>query len=155
FLVGGAAAGMGLDARRARGEAGLWSVLGTLYIGGAAMALVGLRGVDPFGLLTILWAVLVVIAADAGGYFAGRTFGGPKLWRRVSPNKTWAGMIGGVALAVAVGVIFSWATTTDYMQVCAASGLAALLSQAGDLGESALKRRFGVKDAGSILPGHG
>jgi phosphatidate cytidylyltransferase len=150
------AAGLALDARRGRAQAGLWSAAGTFYIGGAAMALVALRGFDPFGFLTIVWAVLVVIAADAGGYFAGRLIGGPKLWRRVSPNKTWAGMAGGVALAVLVGGLFSSATTgTYYAQVCTVSAVAALLSQAGDLGESALKRRFGVKDAGTILPGHG
>ena len=156
LLVGGAAAGLALDGRDGRMQAGLWSVVGTLYIGGAAMALVALRGFDPFGFLTIVWAVLVVIAADAGGYFAGRLIGGPKLWRRVSPNKTWAGMLGGVALAVLVGAVFSWGTTGTYIvQLCTISAIAALLSQAGDLGESALKRRFGVKDAGSIMPGHG
>ena len=155
-LFAGAAAGLLLDASRGRLRAGLWSGAGALYVGGAAMALAALRGFDPFGLLTIVWAVLVVIAADVGGYFAGRTIGGPKLWRRVSPNKTWAGMVGGVALAVLVGGLFSWATTgTDYVQVCSVSALAALVSQAGDLGESALKRRFGVKDSGTILPGHG
>lgn len=156
WLFALAAAGLALDARRGRTHAGLWAVAGTLYIGGAAMAFVALRGVEPYGFLTILWAALVVIAADVGGYFAGKTIGGPKLWRRVSPNKTWSGMVGGIALAVLVGGLFSWGTTgTNYLPVCAISAVAALLSQAGDLGESALKRRFGVKDAGSIMPGHG
>lgn len=156
FLLGMTAAGFALDARRGRTSAGLWAVLGTLYIGGAAMAFVGLRGFEPFGFLSIVWAALVVIAADVGGYFAGRTIGGPKLWPRVSPKKTWSGMVGGVALAFLVGGLFSWATVgTYYTEVCTVSAIAALLSQAGDLAESALKRRFGVKDAGTIIPGHG
>lgn len=156
WLLALSALGAFLDLRRGRREAALWAVLGTLYIGGAAMAFVGLRGFDPYGFLTIIWAALVVIAADVGGYFAGRTFGGPKLWRRVSPNKTWSGMVGGVVLASLIGGLFSWGTTgTYFLEVCTVSAVAALLSQAGDLAESALKRRFGVKDAGTLIPGHG
>jgi phosphatidate cytidylyltransferase len=131
-------------------------VAGTLYIGAAAMAFVLLRGFEPFGFLSIIWAALVVVAADVGGYFAGRMIGGPKLWPAVSPNKTWAGLIGGIVLAMLVGFVFSGATTGTYFyQVGTVSALAALLAQAGDLAESALKRRFGVKDAGTLMPGHG
>lgn len=156
FLLGAAIIGLVIDARRGRLGAGLWSAFGALYVGGAAMALLALRGFESFGLVTIIWAVLIVIAADVGGYFAGRIIGGPKLWPQVSPNKTWAGMFGGVGLALLIGVIFSSATTDTYfLQVATVSGLMALISQAGDLGESALKRRFGVKDSGNILPGHG
>ncbi len=111
---------------------------------------------EPYGFLSIIWAAMVVIAADVGGYFAGRTIGGPKLWPAVSPNKTWAGLLGGIALAFLVGGMFSGATTGTYFyQVCTVSALAALLAQAGDLAESALKRHFGVKDAGTLIPGHG
>lgn len=156
LLAGLAAAGWALDAQRGRSTVGAWSVVGTLYIGGAAMAFVALRGVEPYGFLSIIWAASVVIAADVGGYFAGRLIGGAKLWPAVSPNKTWAGLLGGVALAFLVGGVFSWATTGTYFhQVCTVSAVAALLAQAGDLAESALKRRFGVKDAGTLLPGHG
>lgn len=156
FLLGAAILGFVVDAGRGRFGAGLWSAFGTLYVGGAAMALLALRGFDPFGLVTIIWAVLIVIAADVGGYFAGRIIGGPKLWPRVSPNKTWAGMLGGVGLALIVGALFSWATTDTYfMQVGIVSAIMAMVSQAGDLGESALKRHFRVKDSGNILPGHG
>ncbi len=141
-------------------------LVGGVYISAAVIAFVALRGIEscggvpctsgPIGLLSILWAALVVIAADVGGYFAGRIIGGPKLWPRVSPKKTWAGLGGGVALAFVVGGLFSWATTGTYFyEVCTVSMLAAILSQGGDLAESAVKRRFGVKDAGSILPGHG
>jgi phosphatidate cytidylyltransferase len=156
LLAGLAAAGWALDARRGQGAVGAWSVAGTLYIGAAAMAFVALRGVEPYGFLSIVWAALVVIAADVGGYFAGRIIGGPKLWPAVSPNKTWAGLLGGIALAFLVGGVFSWATTGTYFyQVCTVSAVAALLAQAGDLAESALKRHFGVKDAGTLIPGHG
>ena len=155
-LLGLSASGLAWDARSGRGRAGLWAATGTLYVAAAGMAFVALRGFEPFGFLSIIWAALVVIAADVGGYFAGRTIGGPKLWPVVSPNKTWAGLVGGIVLAMLVGFVFSWATTgTYYYQVCSVSALAALLAQAGDLAESALKRRFGVKDAGTLMPGHG
>jgi len=117
---------------------------------------VALRAVEPFGFLSIVWAALVVVSADVGGYFAGRSIGGPKLWPRVSPKKTWAGLGGGVVLAFFVGGLFSWATTGTYFyQVCVVSMVAAVVAQGGDLAESALKRHFGVKDASSLIPGHG
>lgn len=156
LLFGLVLAGFLWDLRRGRGAAGLWSVAGAIYVGAAGMAFVALRGVEPYGFLSIVWAAIVVIAADVGGYFAGRTVGGPKLWPAVSPNKTWAGLLGGIALAFLVGGVFSWATTGTYFyQVCTVSAVAALLAQAGDLAESALKRHFGVKDAGTLIPGHG
>lgn len=129
---------------------------GGIYISAAVIAFVALRAVEPFGFDTILWAALVVIAADVGGYFAGRVIGGPKLWPAISPKKTWAGLAGGVALALVVGGLFSWATTGTYFyEVCTVSMLAAILAQGGDLAESAVKRRFGVKDSGVLIPGHG
>jgi len=133
-----------------------WGVFGGAYIGLAAIAFVFVRDMEPHGFITALWIFLVVAAADVGGYFAGRLIGGPKLWPKVSPKKTWAGLGGGVVLAALVGWVFSGATTGTYFQeVCTVSAVAALLSQAGDLAESALKRHFGVKDLGTLLPGHG
>ncbi len=144
------------DIRRGHRGAGAWASLGAFYIGIAALAFVALRGVEPYGFLSILWAALVVIGADVGGYFAGRVIGGPKLWPAISPKKTWAGLGGGIVLAFLLGGLFSWGTTGTYFyQVCAVSVVAALLAQGGDLAESALKRHFGVKDAGSLIPGHG
>lgn len=144
------------DLRRGQRSAAVWGSIGALYIGLAALAFVMLRAVEPYGFLSIIWAVLVVIGADVGGYFAGRIIGGPKLWPAVSPKKTWAGLAGGIVLAFVLGGLFSWGTTGTYFyQVCAVSVVAAVLAQGGDLAESALKRHFGVKDAGTILPGHG
>lgn len=133
-----------------------WGVLGAAYLGTALIAFGWLRDHDPFGFWATVWVLSVVVAADIGGYFAGRLIGGPKLWPAVSPKKTWAGLAGGVGLAFLAGGLFSWATVgTYYQQVCAVSAIAAILAQAGDLGESALKRRFGVKDSGRLIPGHG
>ena len=130
--------------------------MGILYILMAGLAFVWLRAQEPYGFLSILWAAFVVTAADVGGYFAGRIIGGPKLWPAISPKKTWAGMGGGVALAFVVGGLFSWATTgTYFIQVCVVSMIAAVVSQGGDLAEAALKRHFAVKDASSLIPGHG
>ena len=102
----------------------------------------------------VLWAMLVTWSTDIFAYFAGRTIGGPRLAPRISPNKTWAGLVGGCIGAAAVGfvaaqllslpVAFHWA-----------GGIMALIAQGGDLYESAAKRRAGVKDSGTILPGHG
>ncbi len=156
IVAGGILAGLCLDGLRARLGGALWSASGALYIGLAGIALMTLREFDPYGFLSILWAGLVVIAADTGGYFAGRIIGGAKLWPAVSPKKTWSGLGGGVVLAALVGAVFSGATTGTYVvQVCTVSMIAAVLAQAGDLAESALKRRFGVKDAGTLIPGHG
>ena len=139
-----------------RRSAAGWGVVGGLYIGAAGLGFVYLRAIEPDGFNIVLWVFLVVAAADVGGYFAGRLIGGPKLWPKVSPKKTWAGMGGGVALAVVLGGVFSGATTgTYFLQVCVLSAGVAVLSQAGDLAESALKRHFGVKDSGRLLPGHG
>ena len=134
----------------------LWGALGGAYIGAAGIGFLYLRAMEPYGFITALWVFLVVAASDVGGYFAGRLIGGPKLWPKVSPKKTWAGSVGGIALAVVLGGLFSWATTgTYFVQVCVVSAGAAALSQAGDLAESAMKRHFGVKDSGRLLPGHG
>jgi phosphatidate cytidylyltransferase len=133
-----------------------WSAAGMLAIGFAAASFAALRDSAPFGLETALWIAAVVVACDVGAYFAGRLIGGPKLWPRVSPKKTWAGLGGGMALSAIVGVVFSAATTGTYaLQVATVSAIAALVAQGGDLAESSVKRRFGVKDSGTLIPGHG
>ena len=154
LILGGVVASIGLDRRGGRDWR--WTAPGLVLLGGAAAAFVFLRDQPQFGLLTIVWLVLVVVASDVGGYFAGRLIGGPKLAPTLSPKKTWAGLFGGLALAFCVGAVFSWMTTGTYAaEVCTVSMIAALVAQGGDLAESALKRRFGVKDASRLIPGHG
>ena len=106
------------------------------------------------GLPCLLWMAMVVIATDVMGYFVGRTFGGPKFWPAVSPNKTWSGTVGGWAGALAIGGFFMfWVGASSFILI--ASLLASIASQIGDIAESAVKRRMGVKDSSNLLPGHG
>jgi phosphatidate cytidylyltransferase len=114
-----------------------------------------------WGLLLVLWMFAVVWTTDVLAYACGRLIGGPKLWPRISPKKTWSGFLGGVAagafagwLVAGTSLIGGSAPFATWIIVIA-SALAAIASQAGDLAESALKRRVGVKDSGSIIPGHG
>ena len=150
------AIGLGWDVATGRKTAAFWSLIGGTWCGSAGIALVWLRDLPAWGINSVVWIIIVVAAADIGGYFAGKTLQGPKLWPRVSPKKTWSGSIGGIVLAVVLGGLFSWATTgTHVHEVAVVSALAALVSQGGDLAESALKRRFAVKDASNLIPGHG
>ena len=134
----------------------LWLVGGFVYMTLAMGALLVLRAKEPEGVLLILWLVLVVVAADVGAYFVGRRVGGRKLWPAVSPGKTWSGAFGGLAAAVVVGLIFSWLVVGWHPWRMGSLSLGiAVCSQFGDLLESAVKRRFGVKDASRLIPGHG
>lgn len=109
----------------------------------------GLGGLDA-----VVWLVVLVTATDVGAYAAGRTIGGPKLAPRISPNKTWAGLLGGMAGAAAATAALGLIGTAPVAGVVAAALLAAA-AQAGDLSESWAKRRAGVKDSGRLIPGHG
>ncbi len=126
---------------------------GIAYVALPALALLFLRGrVD--GLLLALWTLATVWVTDIGAYFAGRSIGGPKLAPTVSPNKTWAGLIGGVVSALILGLLL-WRFAGLPLQLAFASPILAVIAQIGDLYESWLKRQAGVKDSGTILPGHG
>ncbi|MEM6974008.1 MAG: phosphatidate cytidylyltransferase [Pseudomonadota bacterium] len=150
------AVAVSIDLMHGRRRAALWGAPGILLIGTGCIAFQWLRETDPYGPAAAFWIVLVVVATDVGGYFAGRLIGGPKLWPKVSPKKTWAGLGGAVLLAVLAGGLFSrWTTGTFFLEVATVSAAAAVLAQLGDMGESAVKRHFGVKDSGSIFPGHG
>jgi phosphatidate cytidylyltransferase len=126
---------------------------GVIYCGLPVLALIFLRRQDD-GLLLAFWALALVWATDIGAFFAGRSIGGPKLAPRLSPNKTWAGLIGGVVAAGALAFILHSQYGLPW-RMTLATPLLAVLAQAGDLYESWLKRRAGVKDSGNILPGHG
>jgi phosphatidate cytidylyltransferase len=134
---------------------GGWVGAGMLYAGALAIAPVVLRRQDA-GLATILLIFAVVWTTDILGYFVGRAVGGPKLWPRVSPNKTWSGAMAGLAGSVAAAMIFVLVTGTGSALYVAMVALGlSIASQGGDLFESAVKRRFGAKDASGIIPGHG
>jgi len=149
-LILGAAAVGWIGGRRQ----GVWAAAGVIYAG-ALVASVGLLRVSPsFGMAAILWLFAVVWGADIAAYFAGRLIGGPRLWPRVSPGKTWAGGIAGALAGAVLGLML--AAWTNRLAALFWLGLAtAIVSGLGDLFESALKRRFGAKDSSSLIPGHG
>ena len=152
LVVGALAAG--LIARRLAAPP-LWIGLGAAYLALPALALVWLRGL-PFGLQLVVWLLVVVWTTDVLAYLVGRTVGGPRLAPSVSPNKTWSGLCGGVAAAAVVGGLAAGAIGSErLLQASGLGGLLAIVSQIGDLIESALKRRAGVKDSGNLIPGHG
>jgi phosphatidate cytidylyltransferase len=134
----------------------LWVVSGVAYIGLPAMAFVILRGENEAGMLAMMWLFAVVWAADICAYFAGRVIGGPKLASRISPKKTWAGLWGAVVGAAAAGAAVAYgAGLADVIVLGLLGGVLAIVEQIGDLFESALKRHYGVKDSGRLIPGHG
>ena len=149
--------GAGVEGLMARtGRPKLWVAGGIIYAGALLVACVLLRADPRYGFVAIVFLFAVTWGTDILAYFVGRLVGGPKLWRRVSPNKTWSGAVGGAVGAIAAALAVSH--VAHIANSLAVAGLALLLSaasQAGDLFESALKRRFGVKDAGHIIPGHG
>jgi len=137
------------------GRGRLWSVAGFLYAGAALFAAVLLRADREMGFAALVFAMLVVWATDVGGYFAGRGIGGPKLWPRVSPNKTWAGAVGGFLGSLVVAAGFAASGIGRTVPLLVLGGVLSVAGQLGDLFESAVKRRFGVKDSSHIIPGHG
>lgn len=126
---------------------------GAIYCGLPVLSLLLIRHQQD-GLLYAFWAMALVWVTDIGAYFSGRAIGGAKLAPAISPNKTWAGLIGGMVLAALFGILMHFAYGLA-LRLTLASPLLAVLAQAGDLYESWLKRRAGVKDSGNILPGHG
>jgi phosphatidate cytidylyltransferase len=132
------------------------SGLGVFYVGLPAVALLWLRSDEPFGFTAVLFVFAVVWSSDTAAYAAGRSIGGPKLWPRVSPNKTWAGLAGALTAGAAAAAIFAVLEPEVAPLRLILLGVAlALVAQAGDLAESALKRLFNLKDASDLIPGHG
>jgi phosphatidate cytidylyltransferase len=132
-----------------------WTVAGYGYAAAAEMASVLVRFDQIEGFVALILILLVVWVTDIGGYFAGRGVGGPKLWPRVSPNKTWAGAIGGFAASLAVAGGFAAFGLGKTVPLLLLGSALSIVSQLGDLFESAVKRRFGVKDSSHVIPGHG
>jgi phosphatidate cytidylyltransferase len=133
----------------------VWVVGGFLYATAAFLGAIIVRADAAYGFVALTFVLLVVWAADIGGYFAGRGIGGPKLWPRVSPKKTWAGAIGGLLASLAVAVGFAAIGQGKLTTLLALAAVLSIVSQLGDLFESAVKRQFGVKDSSHIIPGHG
>ena len=154
----------------------MWFFAGVLYVGGAALAMVIVRngltdffpdspigGSGPLGVLVVF--ILPIIAVDVGAYFTGRAIGGPKIAPKISPAKTWSGLAGGALLASLVGIVVELVdfgpaaapgTSPLALGMAVVTGvLIAVIAQAGDFFESWMKRRAGVKDSGSLIPGHG
>lgn len=140
--------------RIVRGWGVLWYVAGFFYALLPALALLWIRERDAHGLDLLVWAFIVTWSTDIGAYFAGRRFGRRKLAPTISPGKTVEGLYGGIAAATLLGG--GWALTTHLgIALLALAPVFAIAAQAGDLFESGMKRRAGVKDSGTWLPGHG
>ena len=133
----------------------LWTAAGIGYALAASIGSSAVRLDSLWGFAALMLVLLVVWATDIGGYFAGRLIGGPKLWPQVSPKKTWAGAIGGFAASLGVASGFAAFHFGKMIPILLLGAALSIASQLGDLFESAVKRRFGVKDSSHIIPGHG
>ena len=154
-LVAAAATMMYFEwSRLVRGWGIGWHAAGFIYALVPALAVLWIREVPNLGLSMIVWVFIIVWSTDIGAFFAGRAIGGPKLAPSISPNKTIAGLVGGMASAGLAG--WAWVDFADIPQLFVWLGPPlALAAQAGDLFESWLKRRANAKDSGTWLPGHG
>ncbi len=133
-----------------------WIAGGLVYTGLPLVAVIMIRSSVGPALAAIVFIFAAVWVTDSAAYLSGRAIGGPKLWPAVSPNKTWAGLIGGMAGASIFGAIFALTSSPSNLAWLAILGaILAFVSQGGDLFESSVKRRFGVKDSGNLIPGHG
>jgi phosphatidate cytidylyltransferase len=139
-------------------ESRVWAGAGALYAGALVVSLGLLQASPTYGFSAILWLFAIVWGADVAAYFAGRAIGGPKLWPSVSPGKTWSGAVAGALAGAALGLAVSLVLVPRPLPIGPVFALgfaAAVVSELGDLFESAVKRRFGVKDSSGLIPGHG
>jgi len=133
-----------------------WIIAGCVVACVPCLATLWLRAGEPLGLALVAWLISAVVATDVGAYIAGKKIGGARLAPRISPNKTWAGLLGGMLASAGVG----WSggimiTDADPIVLSGLGALVAMTAQMGDLLESLLKRKFGVKESGGLIPGHG
>jgi phosphatidate cytidylyltransferase len=132
-----------------------WTAIGLAYVGAALLACVLVRNDPTHGFPALMFVFLIVWITDILGYFVGRGVGGPKLWVRISPRKTWSGAIGGLAGSMIFAAGFAAAGYGKLLPMLLLGSVISVISQLGDLFESALKRQFGVKDSSQVIPGHG
>ena len=152
-VIGALAAGL---IAWARGAASWWAGTGVVLVGVPALALVWLRSLPEVGMGVLLWLLIVVWTTDTAAYVVGRRLRGPRLAPTISPHKTWSGLGGGLIGASLASVVMAWALGSERLAYAAGLGAGfAIMAQLGDLAESVLKRRAGVKDSGSLIPGHG
>ena len=124
-----------------------------LFIVIPSFLIIWLRGTEELN--TVLWIVLSVIATDIGAYLTGKSIGGKKLAPKISPNKTWSGLLGGAFFSVITGFIFSWVILENQIKLMFLGLLIAIVSQMGDLLESNFKRKYLIKESSNLIPGHG
>ena len=153
-VIAGLVLGAGAVGWRAGRRDGTWAAAGVFYAGALVSSIVLLRLSPGYGLAAVFWVFAVVWGADIAAYFAGRSIGGPRLWPSVSPGKTWSGAIVGALAGAVLGLLLT-AWTNRLMPLFWLGLATAIVSELGDLFESALKRRFGVKDSSGLIPGHG
>ncbi len=156
-VIAGSAATFWRDsASRGTTVRGMWAVAGVIYAGAAFFGPALLRSDAELGFAAFLFVALTVWATDTFAFAFGRAIGGPLLWPRVSPNKTWSGAFGGLVGGVAGGTLVAYADGLGRLAVVGVIALVlSALAQAGDLLESAIKRHFGAKDTSQLIPGHG
>lgn len=149
--------GLGLALAAGAGRR-IWAGAGIVYAGVLPVSLAALHGSSDCGSRSVVWLFAIVWGTDIFAYFGGRVIGGAKLWPRVSPGKTWSGTLTGILAGAALGAAagaYGLHPGPHIMPLFALSLTAAAVSQAGDIFESSVKRRFGVKDSSSLIPGHG
>lgn len=145
-----------LSAALAPASRRLWIASGVPYAGAIGLAPVVLRSGPEQGFVAVVFLFAIVWSTDIAAYFIGRAFGGPKLMPSVSPKKTWSGAVGGTIAAIVVGIAIAKAAGLAGLFAIALVAVAlSVVAQAGDLFESSIKRRFGVKDSSHLIPGHG
>lgn len=154
WLCGGAVLAAGIAALLPGGRVDR-TAAGILYLGLPMISLVWLRADADTGMQAVLWLLFVVWATDTFAYFAGRALGGPRLAPRISPSKTWAGLLGGIIGASVVGAGFTAIKGGSVPVAAVVAVVLAMTAQAGDLFESWLKRQACLKDSGAVIPGHG
>jgi phosphatidate cytidylyltransferase len=155
LIVLAAGAGMAWKLAQQRHLHPVWQAIGILYLGLPALALVGLRAFEPRGAMIIVGMFLIVWATDSGALIFGNLIGGPRMAPVLSPSKTWAGTIGGSVTAALIFAAFIWFLGGSAWQAGLFGFLFSVTAHAGDLFESFVKRRFGIKDSGALIPGHG